>query len=63
MGQTHASEFVKLTEHLRIALHYFNGMPVKATDGDVLARVLDAHGRETDRAALVHKAHGAGARC
>ena len=50
----------RTTEHLRIPLHYFNGIPVLPDGGDVLARVLDKHAGETDRVALVHSKHGEG---
>jgi hypothetical protein len=47
---------------LHVPLHYFNGIAVRATDGVVLARVLNAHQQPTDRAAIVEKTKGAG-RC
>lgn len=46
----------------RIPLHYFNGIPVQAGRGSVLARCLDAHGRPTERAAMVEHRPGRG-RC
>jgi peptidoglycan/xylan/chitin deacetylase (PgdA/CDA1 family) len=48
--------------HLEIPLHFFNGVPVRATDTAVLAHVLDAHQRPTGRAAVVEKRVGKG-RC
>jgi hypothetical protein len=47
-------------DHLRVPLHFFNGLPVRATDGAVLAEVLDAHQGETDRAACVEHTYGRG---
>lgn len=52
----------RILEHLVIPLHFFNGTPVQAADATVLAAVLDAHGRETERAALTEKRTGEG-RC
>lgn len=46
--------------HLAIPLHYFNGTPVQAKDATVLATVLDAHQRTTERAAMTEKQVGAG---
>jgi hypothetical protein len=46
--------------HLAFPLHYFNGIPVQATDGMVLAAVLDAHQRQTSRAAMTEKQTGGG---
>lgn len=51
-----------LFNHLAIPLHFFNGLPVQPTDGNVLAAVLDAHQRQTERAAVIEKQVGAG-RC
>lgn len=48
--------------HLAIPLHFFNGLPVTPAGGRVLARVLDAHGRPTERAALAENRPGEG-RC
>src|SRR5579872_6039676 len=49
-----------LLAHLQMALHYFNGVPVRATDATVRARALDAHGRPTPRVALTERAAGGG---
>lgn len=46
--------------HLRIPLHFFNGLPVLARDSVVLANVLDAHQHATVRPALVEGAVGEG---
>jgi hypothetical protein len=46
--------------HLAFPLHYFNGVPVQASDATVLASVLDAHQRATPRAALTERPVGAG---
>jgi peptidoglycan/xylan/chitin deacetylase (PgdA/CDA1 family) len=51
-----------ILSHLRIPLHYFNGLAVRATGGDVLASALDAHGRPTSRATVVEASVGDG-RC
>jgi len=51
-----------LLSHLSIPLHYFNGVPVRAAGGTVLAGTLDAHGRPSARAAVVEAAVGKG-RC
>jgi len=48
--------------HLRIPLHFFNGTPVRAAGARVLAEVLDAHQRSTDRAAVLESRADAG-RC
>lgn len=50
----------KLLEHLAIPLHFFNGIPVRASGAKVLASVLDAHGRPTERAALTINRFGDG---
>ncbi len=42
-------------------LHFFNGLPVQVRDATQLAGVLDAHQRETSRAAICQKRHGRGA--
>jgi hypothetical protein len=36
--------------HVRLPLHFFNGMPVKPKGANVLASVRDAHDRPTSRA-------------
>lgn len=53
-----------LTGHLRIPLHFFNGIPVRPREGArVLATALDAHQHgSSGRAALVEAVHGGG-RC
>lgn len=51
-----------LTAHLRIPLHFFGGIPVKAEDATVLARVLNVHQHQTERVALTEKLSGKG-RC
>lgn len=43
-----------------LPLHFFNGIPVRGAGGTVLAKVLDAHQRETERAALVENRYGEG---
>ncbi len=49
-----------LLSHTRIPLHFFNGIPVRATDAEVLAEVLDAHQRPTPLAALTQNTVGKG---
>lgn len=49
-------------EHVSVPLHFFNGVPVHASTGIVHASVLDAHGKETPRAAVVERRVGNG-RC
>ena len=46
--------------HLAFPLHYFNGLPMQATDATILAAVLDAHQRTTPRAAMTEKQVGNG---
>lgn len=46
--------------HVTFPLHFFNGVPVCATEGRVLAQALDAHQRQTDRALLVERQVGQG---
>lgn len=48
--------------HLDGPLHYFNGLPVRAAGARVLARVLDAHQRPTERLAVAEADAGRG-RC
>lgn len=48
--------------HVSLPLHFFNGVPVHASTGIVQAGVLDAHQRETARAAVVERRVGNG-RC
>lgn len=48
--------------HLRLPLHFFNGLPARPAGATVLASVLDAHQRETPRAALTERQIGQG-RC
>jgi hypothetical protein len=45
---------------LQSALHFFNGIGVRATEGRMLAAVADAHGRPTPRAAVVERCLGEG---
>lgn len=52
----------RLLEHVSLPLHFFNGLPVQATDATVLATVLDKHQRTTSRVALTTKTVGQG-RC
>lgn len=49
-----------LTAALPIPLHFFNGMPAHATTAQVLATVLDAHQRPSERVALAQNSHGRG---
>ena len=46
--------------HLKIPLHYFNGIPVRAVGVTALAGTLDAHGRATSRAAMTEIRVGEG---
>jgi hypothetical protein len=47
--------------HLRSQLHFFNGLTVRpVADAIALASVRDAHGRETEHAALVEQRYGDG---
>ena len=46
--------------HAPIPLHFFNGVPVRCVDAQVLAEVLDAHQRETARAGIVLRQVGKG---
>lgn len=48
--------------HVPLPLHFFNGVPVHASTGIAHASVLDAHQRETPRAAVVERRVGNG-RC
>lgn len=48
--------------HVPLPLHFFNGAPVRAKEGTVLAQVLDAHQREIPRAGVVENVVGEG-RC
>ena len=50
----------RLTEHVNMPLHFFNGIPVRVDDATVLATALDAHQRATTRPALTVKAVGQG---
>lgn len=50
----------KILSHLAIPLHFFNGCAAKAVGAKVLAEVLDAHQRPTDRAAITENAFGEG---
>lgn len=49
-------------QHVSLPLHFFNGVPVHASTGNVHAGVLDAHQRQTPRAAVVERRVGEG-RC
>jgi hypothetical protein len=56
---------VTATDHPAVAglassLHFFNGIAVRATEGEALAMVRDAHGRLTERAAVVERPLGRG---
>ena len=51
-----------LLDHITLPLHFFNGISVLPAGGKVLARVLDAHQRPTQRAAVVENTVGRG-RC
>lgn len=48
--------------HVSVPLHFFNGVPVHASTGIAHAGVLDAHQKETPRAAVVERRVGDG-RC
>lgn len=48
--------------HIRIPLHFFDGVPVRPAGGRVLAEVLDKHHRPTLRAAMLEARVGDG-RC
>jgi hypothetical protein len=53
------------TDHPAVAglassLHFFNGIAVRAADGEALAMVRDAHGRLTERTAVVERRLGQG---
>jgi len=48
--------------HVPVPLHFFNGVSVHASTGIAHARVLDAHQRQTSRAAVVERRVGNG-RC
>lgn len=48
--------------HISVPLHFFNGVPVHASTGIAHAGVLDAHQKETPRAAVVERRIGNG-RC
>lgn len=49
-----------IVSNVGLPLHYFNGVPARVDGGTVLAGVLDAHQRQTDRAAVVEMLHGPG---
>lgn len=51
-----------LLAHLSRPLHFFGGIPVRGSGASVLARALDAHGRPTERAAVLERTVGQG-RC
>jgi peptidoglycan/xylan/chitin deacetylase (PgdA/CDA1 family) len=46
--------------HVEKPLHFFNGAAVEARGATVLARALDAHGRETDRPVILEHTFGRG---
>ena len=50
----------RVTAHLGDPLHFFNGIPVQATDAEIIAVVLDAHQRQTERVAVAEKRSGQG---
>lgn len=50
----------RILGHLARPLHYFNGLPAQVTDAQVLAGVLDAHQRLTQRVAVTEKRVGRG---
>jgi len=62
LGEGYATAVVDhpIIEHLPLPLHFFEGLPVQATDATVLATVSDAHQRPTSRVALTEKAVGQG---
>lgn len=49
-------------EHLTLPLHFFNGLPVRATKATVLATVLNVHQQSTERVAMTTNSAGRG-RC
>lgn len=49
-----------LTASLVGPMHFYSGLAVRAAGGVQIARVLDAHQRGTERAAMVEAQHGAG---
>lgn len=49
-------------DHVTLPLHFFRGISALAAGGTVLASVLDAHQRATERVALVESSNGRG-RC
>lgn len=52
-GYMRAATQHPILDHVSLPLHFFNGLPVRAETGEVLATVLNAHQQETPRAALV----------
>ena len=49
-----------IVKDIKIPLHFFNGISVRAARGKSLARALDAHQREGERSALVETRTGKG---
>jgi hypothetical protein len=49
-----------ILKEIPLPLHYFSGIPLKKTEGQVLAEAWDAHQRPTSRPALVEKRVGQG---
>lgn len=62
LGEGYANAIVDhpVVDHLPLPLHFFEGLPVRATDATVLATVSDAHQRPTERAAITEKANDKG---
>lgn len=50
----------RTTEHIRIPLHFFNGIALRAAGARIIAGTLDAHGRETDRIGMAERPEGRG---
>lgn len=46
--------------HLELPLHFYNGTPLRAAGAQVLARGLDAHGRDTENVLLTEQVQGEG---
>lgn len=42
----------RLLAHLTMPLHFFNGLPVQIAEATVLATIVDAHQRQTERVAI-----------
>ena len=54
-GYMQAAAKHPILDHLSFPLHFFNGVPVRAEAGKVLATVLNVHQQETPRAAIVER--------